>query len=124
MQARIERNNGDAGVFTLALPSRSEHVITACGRDAGALGRLLHGEAAARNARTLTRFVFAGCRHYADFGSRLSGADGCVSWLQGDACRSGDVSSMQAFAVSGTLPKPVLHNGRLLMLWLVESLQP
>ena len=54
MQARIEKSEGDAAVFTLALPSRAEHVITARNSDAGEMNRILLREASARKARTRT----------------------------------------------------------------------
>ncbi len=114
MQARIEKSEGDAAVFTLALPSRAEHVITARNSDAGEMNRILLREASARKARTLTRFVFAGRSHYGAFRRMCPDAEGCVVWLQGDACRGGEVSCMQSFTVSGTAVSPVTRNGHLL----------
>lgn len=115
MQPRIEKtDDGAAAVFTLALPSRAEHVITARTPDTAVMNRVLLREASARKAHTLSRFVFAGCGHYAEFRRQCPGAEGCVVWLQGDACRDGGISSMQSFAVSGTIPTPVTRDGHIL----------
>ncbi len=113
MQARLERSEGDAGgSASLVLESRSEHVTTVCGRDGAVMEAFLRSEAAQRKAWPLSRFVFAGSRHYETFRHGHSAADGCVVWLQGDACGGGEMSSMQAFSVSGTQPVPVRHGGR------------
>jgi enamine deaminase RidA (YjgF/YER057c/UK114 family) len=113
MQARLERTEGESGgSASLVLESRSEHVTTVCGRDGVVMEAFLKREAAQRQAWPLSRFVFAGRRHYAAFHRGHSAADGCVVWLQGDACGGGEMSSMQAFSVSGAQPLPVRHGGR------------
>ncbi|HKL20792.1 MAG TPA: RidA family protein, partial [Tichowtungia sp.] len=60
-------------------------------------------------ATALSRFVFAGTEHYAQFERDV----GCpVVWLQGDACKDGSLYSMQAVALSGLDPQPIHFNGR------------
>lgn len=101
-----------SNVATLVLPSRSEHCLAVCGQDDLAMNRILGNAARERNAITLNRFVFAGCGHYENYMENTPRTDELVAWLQGDACKDGEISSMQCFAVSGVKPVPVIVNGR------------
>lgn len=60
----------------------------------------------------LSRFVFGGNQHYAAFAAGEDPAESGPVWLQGDACKDGDMYSMQAVAVSGMRPQQIKHNGR------------
>ena len=111
MQAKLQRSDGNPGVLTAVLPTRSEHTITVNGGDCTAMHRAICSAAEALQARVLTRFVFAG-RESAAREQAIAGANGCSVWLQGDTSREDGATSMQAFAISGTPLVPVLHNGR------------
>jgi enamine deaminase RidA (YjgF/YER057c/UK114 family) len=113
MQARLVRTEDESsGSSSLVLESHAEHVTTVCGRDGVVMEAFLRSDTARRKAWPLSRFVFAGRRHYEAFHRGHSAADGCVVWLQGDACGGGEMSSMQVFSVSGTQPVPVRYGGR------------
>lgn len=107
MKQKILKTNGLSNVATLVLPSRAEHCLSVCDKDALAMDSILNDAAGERKAVQLNRFVFAGCKHYDNFRKNSSSADGLISWLQGDACRDGEISSMQSFAVSGIKTVPV-----------------
>ncbi|MCX6994117.1 MAG: hypothetical protein NT011_13385 [Kiritimatiellaeota bacterium] len=112
MQTSIIKTRGPADIVTLVLPSRSEHCITVSGRDHVAMQRLLRDAAGERQAVILNRVVFAHCKYYENFRKNMMAADGLVAWLQGDACREAEISSMQAWAVSGTRPRSIKSKGR------------
>jgi enamine deaminase RidA (YjgF/YER057c/UK114 family) len=76
------------------------------------MNRLLRKTAEGLEASILSQFVFAGNRHYAEFIAESGNADWPVVWLQGDACKDGDMYSMQAVAVSGLKLEPVTLDGR------------
>lgn len=107
MQARIIKTKGPADISSLVLPSRSEHCLTVSGRDPAAMHRLLREAARERQALILNRFIFANVRHYEKLRKNMTAADGLVVGLQGDACRETEISSMQAWAVSGMQPRSI-----------------
>ena len=109
---KIIKSNGVSNIATLVLPSRSEHCISVCDKDDMEMNRILLSEAQERDAIPLNRFVFAGCEHFANFKKNISHSDVILDWLQGDACKDGEISSMQCFAVSGTNPLEVKVRGR------------
>ncbi len=111
MPAKHQRSENNPDVTTVALPGRSEHAITVSGRDCAALYRAVGAAAEARDARVLTRFVFANGDQKA-FRRDVAGTDGCTVWLRGDTVRDGATVAMQAFAISGTPLVPVRHGGR------------
>ncbi|MFA6568069.1 MAG: hypothetical protein WCS96_07645 [Victivallales bacterium] len=114
MIQKVIKSSGTPNVATLVLPSRSEHSIAVCDKDDLRMNRIISSAAQERGAILLNRFVFAGCGHYANFKKNLSPSDGLVAWLQGDASKDGEISSMQCFAVSGVNPMPVKVRGRLI----------
>jgi enamine deaminase RidA (YjgF/YER057c/UK114 family) len=94
---------------TLRLSSHVEHHVCLHADDDGQLpvinGRLPAG------SHKLHQFVFGGCHHYE--GSELGQAgDTPTTWLQGDACRAGEMLSMQLLAISGAEATPVLLDGK------------
>ncbi|MBT3294653.1 MAG: hypothetical protein HN919_15805 [Verrucomicrobia bacterium] len=101
--------NIQSTLATLRLSSHVEHHVCLRADDDGQLpvinGRLPAG------SHKLHQFVFGGCHHYE--GSELTQAgDTPTTWLQGDACRAGEMLSMQLLAISGTDAVPVLLDGR------------
>jgi enamine deaminase RidA (YjgF/YER057c/UK114 family) len=111
MQKTI-KTNGISDIATLLLPSHSEHCLTICGKNDLEMNRILSDAMQEREAVPLGRFVFAGCKHYENFRKNTSPSDAITTWLQGDACNDGEISSMQCFAVSGIKPMPVKVHGR------------
>ena len=111
MTAQISKTDYDADVATLTLPSYAEHCITVQSGQQN-MNRLLRKTADGLNASILSQFVFAGKQHYPEFIAETENANWPVVWLQGDACKDGDMYSMQAVAISGIKPKPVKLDGR------------
>jgi enamine deaminase RidA (YjgF/YER057c/UK114 family) len=111
LTAQILKTDYDADVATLTLPSHAEHCITVQSGQQN-MNRLLRKTAEGLGASILSQFVFAGKQHYPEFIAGNENANWPVVWLQGDACKDGDMYSMQAVAVSGIKPKPVKLDGR------------
>jgi len=111
LTAQISKTDYDADVATLTLPSYAEHCITVQSGQQN-MNRLLRKTADGLNASILSQFVFAGKQHYPEFIAETENANWPVVWLQGDACKDGDMYSMQAVAISGIKPKPVKLDGR------------
>lgn len=111
MNKKIVKTHCGANVATLSLPSHQEHCITVQSDEAAVMNRYLRHAATDRDATVLSQFVFGGVHHYEEF--KASGqAEWPVVWLQGDACKDGDLYSMQAVALSGLDPKPIRFDGR------------
>ncbi len=110
MTAQILKTNYDADVATLTLPSHAEHCITV--QSEQNMNRVLCGAAKERDATILSQFVFAGRQHYPEFIDEAGDTAWPVVWLQGDACKDGDMYSMQAVAISGIDPQRVKLDGR------------
>ncbi len=112
MSQKATRNSVGAEVWSLALPTRAEHFITVCGDDGLEMDRALRAAAKERSASIVDRFVFAGVEHYDSFLRSAPPPESRLTWLQGDACHDGEVSSMQAFAISGAELSPIMSVGR------------
>jgi enamine deaminase RidA (YjgF/YER057c/UK114 family) len=108
--ARISKTSYETDTATLRLPSHAEHCITV--QSGQNMSGLLRETAEGLNASILSQFVFAGTQHYPEFLTKTGNADWPVVWLQGDACKDGNMYSMQAVAISGVKPKPVKLDGR------------
>lgn len=107
MQVSLTRSDrGQCGTSTLVLADRAEHVLTVCGQDEWAMDRILRAETTALRASTLSRFVFSGDRSAA-FDRPAAVREKGVVWLRSNERQGDDLSSMQAFAVSGTPLAPV-----------------
>ncbi len=110
MTAQILKSSYESDVATLTLASHAEHCITVqSGRN---MNCMLRCAAEERQATILSQFVFAGRQHYSEFIAETGSAAWPVVWLQGDACKDGDMYSMQAVAISGIELKPIHFNGR------------
>lgn len=104
MKAQISKTHSHADVATLELPTHSEHCITVQASENSEMNRLLRSVADQQDAAILSQFVFAGTHHYDNSTDTV--------WLQGDACADGDLYSIQAVALSGLDPQPVVFNDR------------
>lgn len=110
MTAQIVRTCCDTDITTLRLATHEEHCITV--QSAPDMNGVLQQTAEKLHASILSRFIFAGNRHYAAFSTAAGNSGETVVWLQGDACRDGNCYSAQAVAVSGIDVQPVRLNGR------------
>ncbi|MFN2352284.1 MAG: Rid family hydrolase [Kiritimatiellia bacterium] len=99
------------GVATLAHGDCREYYITlAADRDQNTM-KAAADVVAGMGARVLHQFVFGGCRHYPRFKAALKKNGWPTNWLQGDACRKGEMLSTQLTAISGVSARPVSLNG-------------
>jgi enamine deaminase RidA (YjgF/YER057c/UK114 family) len=73
--------------------------------------RTLRAETETLHARTLSRFVFCGSRRSAAFERPVVVREQGVVWLRAEDTQPVELSSMQAFAVSGTPLQPVQDHG-------------
>lgn len=112
MKVEIVKTSCNAEIATLFLPAHAEHCITVHAPGNREMNRLLQAAAKEREATLLSQFVFAGCQHYEEFRDEIEHAAWPVVWLQGDACRRGEMLSMQAVALSGIIPEPVMDGDR------------
>lgn len=107
MKTQIVKRTGKTDITTLYSPAFSEHCIAVRGNNAVEMDALVRNTASSLKADIMGRFVFAGTEHYGNFMKLVPPPNGNISWLQGDACRDGEITSMQAFAISGTEMKKV-----------------
>jgi len=96
----------------LVLPSRTEHVLVACGEDGVALEQLLYDAMIAQESRPIGRFMFAGNRYYEALGKAFLQEDGCLLRLKEASLRDGVLSSLQTTAISGVSLFPLRQAGR------------
>ena len=75
------------------------------------MARRLRDELACREAVPLSLFIFGGGSQREPLVRALSGLAAGISWLQGDSCDNGQAPSLQAFALSGVQPEPLVWNG-------------
>ena len=112
MKTKITKTHSGADVATLSLPTHREHCITVYAEDALVMNHELRRAADEREATVLSQFVFAGSHHYEEFSDEFADTHWPVVWLHGDACKDGELYSMQAVALSGLNPQPIHLNGR------------
>ncbi|OGV55258.1 MAG: hypothetical protein A2017_09530 [Lentisphaerae bacterium GWF2_44_16] len=101
MKTQIVKITGKTDITTLYSPAFSEHCLTVNGSNSAEMDSLIRASASSLKADVMGRFVFAGTEHYKKFIESVKAPDGNISWLQGDACKDGKITSMQAFAVNG-----------------------
>lgn len=101
-------------VTELPLQGRRELFITVNGGDAVEMQSLLDKEAAKRGAKILERFAFAGTKLFKGFQRSASRPEQGLTWLQGDACKDGEATALQAFAIADAGAKPLHVKGRLM----------
>jgi len=104
LKTQISKTHSNAEIATLQLPSHAEHSITVQASDHHIISDLMQSTANDCNATILNQFVFAGTKHHDKYPDAVL--------LQGDACECGDLYSMQAYALSGIVPKSISHNDR------------
>lgn len=109
MTAQISKTSCETDMAALVFPTHAERCITVLSVEN--MNRLLRETAEELDATIISQFVFAGNRHYGDFVA-AQGSSEPVAWLQGDACKDGNMYSTQAVAISGMNPRVVQFDGR------------
>ena len=114
MSTQFLRYYSDADFYTLKLPSRSEHCLSVrAGGEAGSLFKTMRRKIMDIEGSVISQFVMAGCRHYEAGLEAMGAVDWPVTWIQGDACRSGQAYSSQISSVSGVETAPIYLNEEL-----------
>ena len=108
-------------VASIALPTKGEHCVTVDAAGDCCLQQALNEVLLDLQAVPLQEFVFGGCRHYEVYAGALANANTPTTWLQGDACRSGEMLSLQVLALSGITPSPVHLDGKLAGYWYEDA---
>jgi enamine deaminase RidA (YjgF/YER057c/UK114 family) len=110
LKPEIIKTINETEIATLRLPTHSEHCITA--PSGGDVSALLRSAVQRQSAVILSQFVFAGNRLYPEFVAKDENFGRTAVWLQGDACTEGRFYSIQAAAISGTIPISIHYGGR------------
>lgn len=108
---------GASAVASVSLPGKGEHCVTVDAEGDCCLQQALNDVLLDLQAAPLQEFVFGGCRHYPAYEGALASAGTPTTWLEGDACRSGEMLSLQVMAVSGIATHPIRRNGTLVGHW-------
>ncbi len=95
---------------TLRLPTHAEHCFTV--PSGGDLNDRIQSAAQKQNAVILSQSVFAGDQSHSEFITKAGNAAWPAEWLHGCSGAGGGLYSMQAVAISGTIPQPVRFGGR------------
>ncbi len=112
MCAEFYRYYSDCDYCKLQLPSRSEHWLSVrSGGGGGSLFQTMKRKLMDLEGSAVSQFVMAGCQHYVPGMEAMGQVDWPVTWIQGDACRTGQVYASQINSISDTETKPVLLDG-------------
>lgn len=107
------RYYSDADYFTLKLPQRVQQCLSVRAGGDGSLFETMRQKIADLDGTVLSQFVMAGCRHYRQGIAEMGDVGWPLTWVQGDACRSGQVYSSQILSIAGTELTPVRLDGEL-----------
>lgn len=111
METECSRYYSDADVFTLKLPHRTQQCLSVRVGGDGSLFETMRQKIADLDGSVLSQFVMAGCRHFRLGMSEMGDVDWPLTWIQGDACQSGQAYSSQITAISGVELTPIRLDG-------------
>jgi len=111
-KVQIQKNNGKTNIFSIYTDARTEHYMAINCDDPVEMDSCIKNIAGRESATLLSRFAFAGIRHYKKFQEAANSSEQQLAWIQGDACKDAHVYSMQAQAISGIKPTPVRFKGK------------
>jgi enamine deaminase RidA (YjgF/YER057c/UK114 family) len=92
---------------------RTQQYLSVLDGGDGSLFRTMGRKIADLEGQVISQFVMAGCSHFKAGMSEMGSPDWPITWIQGDACRSGQAYSSQITTVSGVDLKPILLDGAL-----------
>ncbi len=108
MYSILNNTTGEVAVRTTEFSDHKEYVLNVSGRDGVAMQKAICEKADSLNAQIIGQFTFAGCQHF----DTIDALAWPSSWLQGDACKSGEVSAIQVVAISGVELTPIKLDGK------------
>jgi enamine deaminase RidA (YjgF/YER057c/UK114 family) len=107
------RYNVDVDLDTLRLPHRTQQCLSARVGGDGSLFSTMRQKIAGLEGQIISQFIMAGCSHFETGMREMGDCDWPITWIQGDACRSGQVYSSQITTISGVDLQPIFHDGTL-----------
>jgi enamine deaminase RidA (YjgF/YER057c/UK114 family) len=110
---QIYKSSGIMDVFGVEYPTRGEYNIHVEASGEVSLHEVLEDGLKKLRAVPLNRFVMGGCQHYQPFVEQYGIPSSPLTWLQGDACESGEMCSTQVTALSGVPIRPLEFGGRI-----------
>jgi enamine deaminase RidA (YjgF/YER057c/UK114 family) len=108
----IRKSHSRLDVFEVRLGDHREYSISVDTGGDLSLHTVLADGLRSLNAVPLNRFVLGGCQHYPAYVKEWGTPVSPLTWIQGDACKSGEMSSTQVTAVSGLSVTPIEFGGR------------
>lgn len=113
MMSEHFRYNYDVDLDTLRLPQRTQQCLSVRVGGDGSLFRTMRRKIDGIEGGVVSQFIMAGCGHFEAGMREMGGSDVPITWIQGDACRSGEVYSAQISTISGVDLQPVVLDGEL-----------
>jgi enamine deaminase RidA (YjgF/YER057c/UK114 family) len=113
MRSEHSRYNYDVELDTMRLPQRTQQCMSVRIGGDGSLFRTMGQKIADLEGQVISQFIMAGCSHFKSGTSEMGHYDWPITWIQGDACRSGEVYSSQITTMAGVDLKPIILDGAL-----------
>ncbi len=111
MKNSFNRYYADSDYYTLALPQWTQHCLSVRAGGDGSLFETMRQEIDNLGGKVLSQFVLAGKQHYEQGLAQMGNVSWPLTWIQGDACRSGQIYSSQILSISGVALTPLVLEG-------------
>lgn len=111
--SEIIKSHCQMDVFGVRLPTHTEYSISVEANGELSMHTALANGLKQLQAAPLNRFVLGGCQHYAPFVAEYGTPASPLTWIQGDACSSGEMCSTQVTAIKGLPVHPIRLGGRI-----------
>lgn len=111
--SEIIKSHCQLDLFGVRLPTHTEYSISVDAHGELSMHTALANGLKSLHAVSLNRFVLGGLQHYAPFVEGYGTPVSPLTWIQGDACASGEMLSTQVTAIAGLDVQPIWFNGRI-----------
>lgn len=113
MEAQHLRFNYDADLDTLHLPQRTQQFMSVRIGGDGSLFRTMRQKIGDLSGQVVSQFIMAGCNQFESGLSEMGESDWPITWIQGDACHTGQAYASQIATISGVNLEPIHLDGEL-----------
>ncbi len=113
MEPQHHRFSYDADLDTLSLPQRTQKCLSVRIGGDGSLFRTMRQKIGDLSGQVVSQFIMAGCNQFKSGLAEMGDSDWPITWIQGDACRSGQAYSSQIATISGVKLEPIHLEGEL-----------
>lgn len=113
MDYKHSRYNYDVDLDTLSLPQRTQQCLSVRIGGDGSLFRTMRQMITGLEGHVISQFIMAGCSLFKTGTCEMGDSDWPITWIQGDACRSGEAYSSQITTMAGVDLKPIVLDGAL-----------